>query len=54
MGRAGRQRLADEFDPQLHLHRLESIYRGEASVGRDEGTGREPGHVDAQTLEGAS
>ena len=54
MGRAGRQRLADEFDPQLHLRRLEAIYRGEAGGGDDAGTGREPSHVDAQTLEGAS
>ncbi|GAA4727201.1 glycosyltransferase family 4 protein [Pedococcus ginsenosidimutans] len=47
MGRAGRQRLADEFDPQLHLRRLEAVYRGEVA---------EPGagHVGATTLEGAS
>jgi glycosyltransferase involved in cell wall biosynthesis len=30
MGRAGRRRLAIEFDPQLHLRRLDAIYRGEA------------------------
>jgi hypothetical protein len=48
MGRAGRRRLADEFDPQLHLRRLDAIYRGEAPE-----AGPAP-HLDAQTLEGAS
>jgi glycosyltransferase involved in cell wall biosynthesis len=48
MGRAGRQRLADEFDPQLHLRRLDAIYRN------DVGVDLEPHHVDAQTLGGPS
>lgn len=28
MGRSGRRRLAQEFDPALHLSRLDAIYRG--------------------------
>jgi glycosyltransferase involved in cell wall biosynthesis len=29
MGRLGRDRLSREFDPDLHLRRLEAVYRGE-------------------------
>ena len=29
MGRLGRDRLSREFDPNLHLRRLEAVYRGE-------------------------
>jgi glycosyltransferase involved in cell wall biosynthesis len=32
MGRLGRDRLAREFDPGLHLRRLEAVYRGEQPV----------------------
>ncbi len=48
MGRAGRQRLADEFDPQLHLRRLDAIYRNEVAADPV------PHHVDVQTLGGPS
>jgi len=33
MGRAGRERLAREFDADLHLHRLEAVYRGDSGPG---------------------
>jgi glycosyltransferase involved in cell wall biosynthesis len=33
MGRAGRERLAREFDADLHLRRLEAVYRGDGADG---------------------
>jgi glycosyltransferase involved in cell wall biosynthesis len=46
MGRAGRQRLADEFDPERHLQRLDAIYEGEVMLEPV------PQHIDAPTIGG--